>query len=261
MRTCTIMILALSLAGGAQAQPAQPASPATPSATPPAAAFASAVSALSSARLPVQIPVREAQLKLSCESKKKPLSEAQLIQKRKAGAVFVRTKAHLARVKSGAGWLEFADTPPFDEPLSGVLHTFCDMRGEYLLLAVADEGRFGGKLVHLPSGRITPGGLSVHFSRDGRAYFANEQPDGLDGNEWMIYAQDGRLSWQGYNFIEQSGKPGHVDTFLSDPRWLPNGEFSAKASCDEAGSHQWPVKLIKQNGQWEWQPRRKCGVK
>lgn len=202
------------------------------------------------------------QLKMDCPDSGVE-HEAKLIQQRQAGAVFVRSKRHLARIKSGAGWLEFKDKGPHDEQLSGLHHYFCDLQGDYLLLSVQDEDRFTGKLVHLPSGRITQAGHQVILSPDRRAYFAVVQPNGLDGSEWMIYASDGRLSWQGFDFIPKENVEGlRAYAYLSEPRWLAHGEFSAQASCDgDTSKGTWQVKLIKNGGQWDWQPRRKCAKK
>lgn len=175
------------------------------------------------------------------------------------GATVQQIKPHLLQVNTAAGPRRFADKAPYGEELSGVRYEVCSEQDGFVLLHKADEGLFTGTLIDLQSGAVTPGGETVLFSPDRRAYFVTEQPDGLDGSQWKIYARDGRLSWSGYSFTETAKGSGMVAMFLGEPHWLPNGEFAAKASCNGTFDDSWPVKLIRQaKGEWRWQPQKKC---
>ncbi|KQV58069.1 hypothetical protein ASE26_24250 [Duganella sp. Root198D2] len=176
---------------------------------------------------------------------------------RLASGVVARKGAHLLKVTTKAGVQTFKDKPPYDEPLDGVHHYFCDRKEGFILIKVEDGGEFTGKLIDEQTGTVMKGGESVLFSEDRRAYLASEHGDGLDGDVWTIYAVNGQVSWTGYNFIsapDQSYR--YVD--LGMPAWMPNGELVASATCASDENRKWKMKLVKNNGQWDWAPRKKC---
>jgi hypothetical protein len=191
---------------------------------------------------------------LSCNSS---LKEQALIRSR-APEVASRKGKHELKIVTAKGILTFTDKPPHDEPLSGVHHYFCDRKEGFILLRVEDESLFTGKLINEQTGVVTDAGQDVLFSADRRAYFATEQPDGLDGETWNIYAIDGRRSWSGYSFIPKSNEPLRLSAYLENAKWLPNGEFSATASCGPDSGKKWTVKLVKDKGYWDWKPKKNC---
>lgn len=192
-------------------------------------------------------------LELRCGS---PGTEKASIRSFAPGLVVRKNKRQLL-VRTKAGIQEFNDKPPFDEPFSGVRHEFCDRKDGFMLVGVSDEDVGTGKLVNELTGAVTNGGTTVQFSQDRRAYLAWEQPDGLDGNVLKIYSIDGKLSWSGYSYIED-GSWEYMFASLEELTWLPNGELSATARCVTDYERHWPVKLVKRNGAWSWQPRGKC---
>jgi hypothetical protein len=194
-------------------------------------------------------------LHLECDDSAK---ETAAIQARAPGVV-KRISKHVLEIRTPARTLTIKDQPPFDEPFSGVHHTFCDRKDGFILLSVTDEDVWTGKLINEQTGEVTPAGGDVIFSPDRRAYFAREQPNGLDGNRWKIYALNGKLSWSGFSFIEVKNMPGHMQAYLENPAWLANGEFSAKATCIGGHNEQsWNVKLIKGRDGWSWKPGQAC---
>lgn len=196
-----------------------------------------------------------APLEMNCPSFD-PKKEQAHIRKLAPGVV-ARRGAHLLNVTTAAGVRSFKDQPPFDEPLDGVHHKFCDRKEGFILVKVSDGGLFTGKLINEQTGAVTEGGESVYFSEDRRAYLATEQPDGMDGSVWKVYAVNGKLSWSGYNYIPDSD-PNYRYTDLDTPTWMPNGELVASAACSSDPERKWKVKLVKNNGQSDWAPRKKC---
>jgi len=174
------------------------------------------------------------------------------------GDVVRRAGPHVLLVRAGGKELRLEDKPPHDEPFAGVHRWFCDRRGGFVLLRTEDGSVSTGTLVNEATGAVTPGGEAVVFSGDGRAYFAQEQPDGLDGMQWKIHFVDGRLSWSGLSFMAERGHPDRNVAYLEDPRWTSTGEFVAQASCIGAIDTRWPVTLRKIDGHWEWMPRATC---
>lgn len=203
----------------------------------------------------VGLSARASELRLACPNPRENGREASLIQER--GAQFVARHApHELRVNAGRKNLRFIDKAPSDD--TGIAYRFCDRGGGFILLRVAEENVFTGLLVDERTGQTLPGGEEVVFSPDGRAYFATEQPSGLDGNHWKIFAANGTLSWSGFSFIPQEGKPDFMQATLSEPTWMPNGELTAVAQCLPNIERKWKVKLIKVSGRWDWRPRKPC---
>jgi len=195
-------------------------------------------------------------LELKCGS---PGTEKASIRKFAPDLVVRKSKRQLL-VKTKAGIQAFNDKPPFDEPFSGVQHEFCDRKDGFMLVGVSDEDVRTGKLVNEQTGVVTNAGSSVQFSNDRRAYLTWEQPDDLDGDWLKVYSVDGKMSWSGFNYIED-GSPDKMFASLEDVAWLPNGELGATARCVSEYERHWSVKLVKRNDRWSWQPRGKCPVK
>lgn len=199
--------------------------------------------------------LQAAPLELSCSSSDTDKEQSRI--RKLAPGVVVRKGAHLLKVTTAAGVQSFKDQPPYDEPLDGLHHYFCDRKEGFILVKVEDGGLFTGKLVNEQTGAVIDGGESVYFSEDRRAYLASAQPDGMDGSEWKVYAANGKLSWSGYNFIRASD-PNERYADLDTPTWMPNGELLANAACSADPDRKWKVKLVKNKDQWDWAPRKKC---
>lgn len=199
--------------------------------------------------------LQAAPLELTCASADKDKEQTQI--RKLAPGLVARKGAHLLKVTTKAGVQSFKDQPPYDEALAGVHHYFCDRKEGFILLSVQDSDLFTGKLINEQTGAVTEGGESVLFSEDRRAYLTSEQPDGLDGNLWKVYAVNGKLSWSGYSYIPDKN-PDYSYAQLDTPTWMPNGELVANATCSLDLNRKWKVKLVKNNDQWDWAPRKKC---
>lgn len=193
-------------------------------------------------------------ISLSCESAGDDHSRISKL----APDIVSRVNEHQLKIVTKSGTVLLVDKPPYNEPLSGVRYQFCDRRAGFLLVLMRDETQFTGQLINEETGAVTDAGEYVLMSSDRRAYFATEQPDGLDGQEWSIHAVGGKRSWSGYSFFSQRGNPNRPYAYLENPAWLPSGEFTATASCASNIEIKWTVKLVKNRGEWSWQPQRKC---
>lgn len=168
-----------------------------------------------------------------------------------------RASPHRLTINTAKGAVSFVDQAPHDEPFAGVHYWFCDRHDGYMLIGVQRDALFTGELVNESTGAVIKAGASVSFSPDRSAYLAEEQPDGLDGEQWSVHAADGRALWSGYSFIPRGGNGDEIEIELEQPAWQADGELVANAAC--AGSTAvWPVRLIERQGQWSWQPRRPC---
>jgi hypothetical protein len=196
-----------------------------------------------------------APLTLECPGMFDVAKERQQIRALGAGVV-VRRSEHDLRVTVQGKTLTFLDVLRDVDDIDW--YQFCDRKDGFILLAYAVNDVFTGKLINEATGKVTPAGLSVVFSPDRRAYFADEQPDGLDGNVWLIYALDGRKSWSGFSFIPHVDDAGRMTATLSAPAWEASGRFGALAQCIGNSPAQWKVTLTNHGGKWDWLPKRAC---
>ncbi len=194
---------------------------------------------------------------LSCPDPRNEGKEAELISLL-AKDVATRKSLHELQIKTVNKFHIFRDKPPHDEPLSGTHYYFCDRKDGFILLMKEDEMLFTGTLINEVTGQITPGGETVIFSIDRRAYFTTEQPNGMDGSIWKIYAVNGKISWDGINYIPKNGDWNYADAYLEDAQWKNNGEFMAIARCTKNLDISWKVTLKKNDGIWGWHPKKKC---
>ncbi|WP_423380306.1 hypothetical protein [Burkholderia sp. LMG 32019] len=166
-----------------------------------------------------------------------------------------RIAPHVLRINVEGKTLLFKDIP--SDGLDNIAYTFCGSRGGYSLIAWDDGGEFTGKLIDERTGRILPAGREVIFSPDGRAYLAIWQEDGLDGDDWAVrYADDGRVSWQGYSFIASRDIDNTPLHELSNPKWTASGKLTAEASCRDTPNAL--VGLIKVQERWSWHVPTSC---
>ncbi len=199
--------------------------------------------------------LQAAPLELNCRSSDTEKEPVRI--KKLAAGVVARKAAHVLQVSTKAGVQSFKDEPPYDEPTDGVQYNFCDRLEGFVLVNVQDGTEFSGKLVNEQTGAVTEGGAKVSFSEDRRAYLATDYAGGLDGDIWKIFAVSGKQSWSGYNFIT-AGEQRYRYVDLGTPTWMPNGELVATATCSSDRNRKWTMKLVKNYGQWDWAPRKKC---
>lgn len=202
------------------------------------------------------LPVDAATLSLDCPSTMDQREEQTRIRKLAKG-VAKRSSKGVLEVTANGNVLRFIDKPPYDEP-EGTGYHFCDRKDGYILILAHVDDVITGKLIHEASGTVTPGGQSVIFSANNRAYFTSEQPNGLDGNVWNIYRTNGSRIWTGFSFITKEADPNAISAFLAMPKWDANGTLVAQASYLTQPETTWKVKLMNISGKWDWLPKRVC---
>lgn len=190
-------------------------------------------------------------VKLECGSDAQA-REAQQIQKRGAGLV-KRGPAQELQLQTRVGLRSF--TQETGAPPQHFL--FCDLRQGFALIGVQEGMQLSGRLLDLKNGRITEAGPELQIKADRSAYFYSRHEAGPRLQQWQIRNTAGLLLWQGKNQL--TGSDGAIKAYLQDAQWQPSGELGAKASCTNGMEHAWPVKLLKQRGEWSWQPLRRCG--
>lgn len=163
-----------------------------------------------------------------------------------------RLDAHTLQIAWLHGKQRFRDTPPHDEALAGVHWQYCgfDSASGLHLVAKADGSLFTGVLLEQKSGRVIPAGQVVLLSPDRRHFLASRQPDGLDGEEWLLATTRGRVLWQGTSNL--TGKEGEIRATLENPRWTSSGALQATQLC-LTDSAQSTATLQKMQGRWRWQ--------
>lgn len=199
-------------------------------------------------------------LELHCHSDK----EALLIKA--AGEKVVRKSKHELLIRAGGKMQSFKDLPPYEENFPGARYHFCEYQKGFFLLSKEEDVLFTGTLINEATGLVTPGGRTILFSPDMRAYLATEHPNGMDGNVLKIYSITGRLSWEGRNYLT-GPDPNMAIAYLTDWSWSPKGEFKAKAECSNkignpsSGPQDKPqaMTLKKIKGEWNWHPQIRCG--
>ncbi len=173
-----------------------------------------------------------------------------------AGNAIVRKGKHELLISAGGKSIHIKDKPPYDVDDAGISYSYCGRQNGYFMIFKNDQGEtnFSGLLINENTGAVTPGGQTVLFSPDLRAYLATEQPDGLDGEVWKVYASDGRLSWSGFSFIPDA-EEGSSYAALAHPAWTEKGVLTAEATCEGKTNGSWNVALKKINGKWDWSPK------
>lgn len=143
-----------------------------------------------------------------------------------------RVGKHVLEVNWQGGKQVFRDTPPYDDELSNLHWEYCGYDAEtgFHHLLKADKGLFTGVLLHEQGGKVQPAGQRVIFSPDRKQYFASRQPNGLDGEEWLLYRQDGQLLWTGMSGIEDPRAHNWLAT-LDNPRWSADNLLQADQQC------------------------------
>ena len=205
----------------------------------------------------VAFAVQAAPLELGCGTVSGNENEQARIDALAKGVV-TRTSKNELRVVANGRTLKFIDKVGNDIDMDATRHVFCDRKEGFILIAYTDFSLFTGKLINEATGKVTQGGDSVVLSDDRRAYFASEQPDGLDALVWKIHAIDGRKSWSGYSYIPEAGDWGRMSATLSKEKWGHNGQFTAEATCVFKPAIIWQTTLTKLDGTWDWHPKRTC---
>lgn len=200
---------------------------------------------------------KESQPALSCETAK--VERAALAQAPKGAR---RVEAHVLEIVTKKGPKRFVDKPPHDEGGMGRVHwRYCGFNAQAKahLIERTDEGSNSGDLLFDESGSVAHAGHTVLFSPGEKEFLAVEQEDGVDGENWTVYAADGKTRWKGY--AGTMAKADGIDTVVSTfdrPVWTKQGELTARFVC-ASSNVQGVVRLARSaSGDWTWRGHAKC---
>jgi len=205
------------------------------------------------ARSPAQSP-----LDCSALQERRQLDENALLSAAPLGAA--RPTLHRLDVNWSHGVRSFIDVAPYgigDE--AGIRHTYCgyDAASQMHLIYRYNEDEVDGLVLNDSTGAVLPAGYTVVYTSDHRLYLAIVQPSGMDGQEWRIYRNDGRL--------QAKGPTGTCNsefrcTEIGEPRWTTAGRVEAKAICwrQDKEPLRVPVRLVAPDSAWSWAPKQPC---
>lgn len=200
---------------------------------------------------------KESQPVLSCETAK--VERAALRQAPKGAR---RVETHVLEVITKKGPKRFVDKPPHDEGDMGGLHwRYCGFNAQAKahLIEMTDESAYSGDLLFDETGRLVRAGHTVLFAPGAKEFLAVEQEDGVDGENWVLYAADGKVKWKGY--AGTVAKVDGIDTVVStlnQPGWTKQGELTARFVCASSKVHG-VVRLARSpSGEWSWRGHAKC---
>jgi len=188
--------------------------------------------------------------------------EASALRQAPLGAA--RVSPQRLTVTWASGSTIFADSGTEEGSLDGTAYRYCGFNptvGMHLIHKAAD-GVFTGVLLDDATGRILPAGQEVLFAPDRTKYFATVQPDGLDGQEWYLYARDGSLIWRGESGITDHHPSAKYDYFiatLDQPRWSNAGALQSTLLCAIGPpGRSATVTLTRGKSGWRWLPHVVC---
>ncbi|MFP5394369.1 MAG: hypothetical protein ACLGI6_22990 [Gammaproteobacteria bacterium] len=196
-------------------------------------------------------------LQLSCENASDEAEKKRIAAS--AADVVRRISATRLVIKAGGKTLALVDKgDPQRFDGEGDFYRYCERKDGFILIRHVDGHLDSGKLINEATGDIVPGGARVLFSQDRRAYLAIFEKDGSEGSHWRVYAADGRLSWDGYDYLHPPGNLGWVLAYMVQPSWDERGRLSAEARCESDPKRAWKVTLVKVGATWDWRPAPKC---
>ncbi|WP_028455371.1 hypothetical protein [Chitinilyticum litopenaei] len=183
-----------------------------------------------------------------------PEKESSALQQ--APAEVSRVAPHMLLIRWSKGIAQFIDQPPHDEPWSGRHWFYCgqDAASGLHLIRLEHESLSSGVLFDPASGRRIAAGHTVLLEPDGQRFLAIRQPNGLDGEAWLLRNRKNRTLWQGTNLIS-AGSRSLAE--LSDPHWNPQGKLAATLRCHSQPEHAYTVSLQADR----WQPLPGCARK
>lgn len=164
-------------------------------------------------------------------------------------------------IRWARGTRVFRDTGVVAGEIGGTAYQYCGPVLGYHLIRKADEGMFTGVLLDTATGKLLPAGQVVMFAPDSARYFATQQPDGLDGEEWLVYSGTGTRIWKGLSGISAKASGGSYDYFvatLEAPHWTSQGELSATLRCASDTTRTSAVTLRRTAARYSWVPAVHC---
>lgn len=201
------------------------------------------------------VPAQSASLSLACGR-----SETEALVDAPQQSVH-RTSEHRLQVTWAKGARVFADSGLEPGGLAGIRYEYCGYADGLHLIGKRADDLFTGVLLDAANGKVLPAGKTVSFAPDATRYFVTQQPDGLDGEEWLIYSRAGAQLWKGESGISAQSAKGNWRYFvatLEQPRWSAGGELAATLRCSADTTQTATVTLRASGGQHQWMPKVEC---
>jgi Uncharacterized protein conserved in bacteria len=164
-------------------------------------------------------------------------------------------------IRWARGTRVFRDTGVVEGEIGGTAYEYCGPVLGYHLIRKAEEGLITGVLLDTATGTLLPAGQVVMFAPDGGRYFATQQPDGLDGEEWFVYSRAGTRLWKGQSGISARSSHGGYDYFvatLEAPHWTNAGKLGATLRCASDSTRTAAVTLRATAGRLSWAGSALC---
>jgi hypothetical protein len=172
-----------------------------------------------------------------------------------------RISEHRLRIEWSKGKKLFVNSGVEQGALEGIRYEYCGFLLGHHLISKQDNGLSTGVLLDTASGKVLPAGHTVIFAPDATRYFAIQQPDGLDGEEWLIYSRAGIQLWMGQSGITAKSREGNWEYFVAtfeQPHWSDAGELEATLRCAVKPEQTATVTLRASGGSYQWVPAVEC---
>jgi hypothetical protein len=190
-------------------------------------------------------------------------AESEIVALRSASPGVQRSSKHRLDIRWVKGTRSFADSGVVEGDMDGIRYQYCGFALGYHLIRKADNGLFTGVLLDTTTGKALPAGQTVIFAPGGERYFATQRPDGLDGEEWLIYSRTGSRLWKGVSGILAKSPQGEWDYFvatLERPHWSAAGELEATLRCTADRNRTTTVTLRAAGRRYAWDPPVRCAA-
>jgi hypothetical protein len=173
-----------------------------------------------------------------------------------------RVGPHVLEISVAGKVQRFIDKPPYRD-LEGTRWFYCgyDARSRVHLLGKSVDELSTGVILFESNGRRRQAGHTVHLAAAGKRFLAVEQPNGLDGEMWTLYANTGQKLWTGYaGFLERPAGAQFdiVRAELVSPYWNSDASLSAHVLCSGSDTAKGKVTLQATPGGMAWLPVPAC---
>lgn len=190
----------------------------------------------------------------------------QMVECKRSEAVVLRTappsvrrlSPDRLRIEWAKGTHVFVNSGSAEDELAGLQYEYCGFVQGYHLIGKIEDAVFTGVLLDAASGKVLPAGHTVNFAPDGARYFAIQQPDGRDGEDWMVYSRDGSQLWMGVSGITRMGEYEYFNAMFEEPRWSAEGELEATLRCTVDTTKTATITLRASEKGYLWTPTIEC---
>lgn len=156
--------------------------------------------------------------------------------------------------------LVYKDSEKKDGELSGLRWLYCGYNSamKLHLIKKEEEGYFSGILIDENTGEDFEAGYRIIVSHGGEHIFAARQPNGMDGEEWLLLNRYGKILWKGESFFTDKKKS--IIAELESPDFDKEGNLNAVQKCTSDAPKKKTGRIIlkKKDSKFEWASKIKC---